>query len=127
MSEIILALRSPKLVRTVIVEQEDGAQICMIVGSMSFIYQPVYYSFSRYDYGYSQFERQSKRLEKLWEGKPRPMCVAHTESNNKHKIQIGQWVFRYNHSNGMPMIECPFQFYTGNYKDEIVVGKIVSI
>ena len=127
MSEIIYALRSPKLMRNVIFETEQGKQFEMIVGSMSFVYQPVYYTLSKCDSGYGQYEKTMIRLENLWRGKPRPMCVAHTEVRDNHKIRVGQGVYRYTAFNGEPCLQSPHEFYTINYKNEIYVGKIVKI
>jgi hypothetical protein len=90
MSEITYALRSPQLVKSVLVETEHGI-VKLDVASMSFLYQPVWgWRGDKYN---APYERALVRLENLWRGLDVPRYAAFTDSRKSHRIEVGQTVY----------------------------------
>ena len=96
MGAYIYSLRSPSLVRTVAVVTPANQRIIIHgVGSVSYAYKP---------HGWDSEGRDRRaiqaieNMEKVWESQARrPMCVAATNSDDRHSIKVGQRVFAYRH------------------------------
>jgi hypothetical protein len=142
MSEITYTLRSPKLIKNVLVELEKPGTMAAGIGtpmvtkvharvaSMSFLYQPLR-DFWRGDEYNERFFRIQARLEKLWVGIGKedvPMFVAFTDSKKGHKVEVGQDVCYFTNKQGDVVDDhVPFEHYTGNYEYIKTLGKIVKV
>ena len=96
MGAYIYSLRSPSLVRTVAVVTPSNQRIVIHgVGSISYAYKPHGWHSEKLD---RHAINAIERMEKVWESHRRPMCVAATNSDDRHAIKVGQRVFAYRHA-----------------------------
>jgi hypothetical protein len=133
MSEITYTLRSPKLVKNVLVELETPqglvTKVHARVASMSFLYQPLY-DFWYGDKYNAPYWRIQARLEKLWKTVNEadiPMFAAFTDCKKNHKIDVGQEVYFWHDKDGKTWDKVPFEHYTGNDGYIGILGRIVKV
>ena len=124
MGDYVYALRSPKLMRSVIVQIGNHYERLDGIGSMSYLFKPMS-DWTQYEREFNERSwRVVDRLVKLWIG-DRPLYVAMTEEKHGHKICVGQVVYGFKNRNG-EQITAPFSYNDGS-ELFFEVGQICSI
>jgi hypothetical protein len=124
MGDYVYALRSPKLIRSVIVQIGNHTERLDNVGSMSYLFKP-YSDWT--GYGREKNERYWRvvdRLALLWTG-DRPLYTAMTDEKKGHKLRIGQVVYGFKNRGGLQM-NVPFSYNDGS-ELFFEVGQITEI
>jgi len=114
MSTYMYGLKSPRLVKQVVVEFKDGTRGNVYCGAFQFLF----------GHAYERTAYKARRMglvEHMWDGEVRPVFAAHISSEDK-KLSVGKDVFHW--LNGAPML---FSDGNGTNGNGTLVGKIVEI